>query len=51
MQRLSKQVALDAGPKAIQKVNFTGNPDRAGNIIKEAKETILDLSYGTLRVL
>ena len=28
---LSKQQALDAAPKAIQKVNFTVNLDRAGN--------------------
>ena len=28
---LIKQQALDAEPKAIQQVNFTGNLDRAGN--------------------
>ena len=28
---LSKQQALDADPKAIQKINFTRNLDRAGN--------------------
>ena len=28
---LSKQQALDADPKAIQKINFTANLDRAGN--------------------
>ena len=44
---LSKQQALDADPKAIQHINFTGNLDRAGNtemslIIEEVKETILD---------
>ena len=27
---LSKQQALDAGPKAIQEINFTANLDRAG---------------------
>ena len=27
---LSKQQALDADPKAIQKTNFTANLDRAG---------------------
>ena len=42
---LSKQEALNTDPKAIQKINFTGCLDRAGNtarffIIKEAKETI-----------
>ena len=46
---LSKQQALDADPKAMQQINFTGNLDRAGNktmffIIEEAKETILDFS-------
>ena len=39
---LSKQQALDADPKAIQKINFTANIDRAGNtrfyiILEEAK--------------
>ena len=50
--------AIDAGPKAIQQINFTGNLARDGNanmamffIIEEAKETILDFSQGTLRVL
>ena len=28
---LSKQQALDADPRAIQQINFTGNLDRAGN--------------------
>ena len=27
---LSKQQALDADPKAIQQINFTGNLDRVG---------------------
>ena len=41
---LSKQQALDAEPKAIQQINFTGNLDRGGNrpmffIIEEIKET------------
>ena len=52
---LSKQQALDAGPRAIQQINFTANLDRAGNarvyfILKEAKETILDFSQGTVKV-
>ena len=52
----SKQQALDADPKAIQQINFTGSLDRAGQtamyfIIEEAKETILDFSQGTARVL
>ena len=53
---LSKQQALDPDLKAIQQINFFGNLDRAGNItmlfiIKEAKETILDFSQGTVRAL
>ena len=53
---LSKHQALDADPKAIQQINFTGNLDRAGNtrtnfILEEAKEIILDFSQGTVKVL
>ena len=53
---LSKQQALDADPRAIQQINFTANLDRDGNtrvyfILEEAKETILDLSQGTVKVL
>ena len=53
---LSKQQALDADPRAIQQINFTANLDRNGNttmffIIEEAKETVLDFSQGTVRVL
>ena len=52
---LSKQQALDADPKAMQQINFTGNLDRAGNtimffIIEEAEENVLDFSQGTVRV-
>ena len=53
---LSKQQALDADPKEINQTNFTANPDEAGNttmffIIEKAKETILDVSQGTVKVL
>ena len=53
---LSKQQALDADPRAIQQINFTADLDRAGNtrfyfILEEAKETILDFSQGTVKVL
>ena len=53
---LSKQKVLDADPKAIQQINFTANLDRAGNarvyfILEEAKETMLDFSQGTVKVL
>ena len=53
---LSKQQTPDADPRAIQEINFTANLDRAGNtttffIIEEAKETVLDFSQGTVKVL
>ena len=53
---LSKQQALDADPKAIQEINFTANLDRAGNtrtyfILEEVKETVLDFSQETVKVL
>ena len=53
---LSKQQALDADPKAIQQISFTKNLDRAEGlfmflILGEAKETILDFSQGTARIL
>ena len=53
---LSKKQAFDADPRAIQQINFTANLDRAGNtriyfIFEEARETILDFSQGTVKVL
>ena len=53
---LSKQQALDADPRTIQQINFIANLDRAGNtrvyvIPEETKETILDFSQGTVKVL
>ena len=52
---LSKEQVLDANPKAIQQINLTGNLGGANNImffmIEEAKETILDFSQGTVKVL
>ena len=53
---LSKQQALDADPRAIQQINFNANLDRAANrtmffIIEEAKETVVDFSQGTVKVL
>ena len=53
---LSKQQAFDADPKSIQQINFTANLDRDENtkmflIIEEEKETILDFSQGTAKVL
>ena len=57
---LSKQQERDADPKAIRQINFTGNLNRDEKkkdsiimffIIEEAKETILDFSLGTVKVL
>ena len=53
---LSKEQALDVDPRAIQQLNFTVNLDKAGNtrvyfITEEVKETILDFSQGTVKVL
>ena len=63
-QKLLQMIAIDsikqqdfgADHKEIQQINFTGNLDRSRNkkiffIIREAKETILDLSQGTVKVL
>ena len=46
---LNKLQKLDADPKAIQQVNFTGNLERDENtqmffITEEAKDTILDFT-------
>ena len=49
---LSKQLALDADPKAIQQINFTGNLEQQETIffiIEEAKETVSHFSQGTLK--
>ena len=53
---LSKQQVLGSDPKAIKQINFTANLDRVGNatiffVIEEVKETALDFSQGTVRVL
>ena len=53
---LSKQQTLDADPRAVQQINFTGNVDRPGNtriyfISEEAKETILKFAQGNVKVL
>ena len=53
---LSKQQALDDDPRAIQQINFIANLDRADNtkiyfIREKAKETILNFSQGTVKVL
>ena len=53
---LRKQQALEVDPKAIQQINFIGNLDGNNNslmifIIEGVKETILDFSQGTVKVL
>ena len=51
---LSKQQALDSDPKAIHQINFTGNLENESTIffiVEEAKETVLDFSQGTVKVL
>ena len=53
---LSKQQALDADPKVMQQISFTGNLDGEKSrvifyFIEEVKETILDFSQGTVKLL
>ena len=51
---LSKQQGLDADPKAIQEINFSGNLENNAVIlfiIKEVKETVLDFSQGTCKII
>ena len=53
---LSKQQALDADPRAIQQINFTANRDRGRQTAmyftaEEGKETVLDFSQGSVKVL
>ena len=55
---LSKEQALDADPKAIKQINFTGKLSQEGYanrtmffIIEEVKETGLDFSQRTVKLL
>ena len=53
---LSKQQTLDTDEKAIQHINFTKNLERDKDatmffIIEEVKQTILDFSQKTVKVL
>ena len=53
---LRKQQALDSDPKAIQQIKFAGNLSHNDNrlilfILEEAKEIILGLLQGTVKVL
>ena len=50
---LIKQQALDANPKKIQQINFTGSLESTAVtsfIIEEAKEIVLDFSQRTVKV-
>ena len=54
---LSKQQALNPDLKAMQQINLTGfqaedvNHNTMSFIIEVAKETILDFSHGTVKLL
>ena len=52
---LSEQKTLDADPKAIQQIIFTGQADDEAlavfQILEKSKETILEFAKGTTRVL
>ena len=57
---LSKQQAPNDDPKAIQQINLTGNLNRGEDVInntiilfivEETKETVLEFSQGTVKVL
>ena len=55
MVDLSKEKALDADPKAIQQIIFTGKVDDEAltffYILEKSKETMLQFSTGTTKVL
>ena len=53
---LSKKQALDADPKAIQRIKFTGNLSSNNNrliffITEKEKKNVLDFSQGTVKIL
>ena len=50
---LHKQQELDSDPKTVQQINFTENLEiqlALFFIIEEAKETVFELSKGTVKV-
>ena len=55
MINLTKQQELDADPKAMRQINFTGKLYQAGSTtfftLEEVKETILHFSQWTVAVL
>ena len=51
---LSTQKVLDADSRTIQQIIFTGKTDnqiRVSYILEQSKETILEFSKGTIKVL
>ena len=53
---LIKEQVLDADSRAIQQISFMANLARAGDttmflVTEEGKETVLDFSQGTVKVL
>ena len=48
---LSKQQALDANPRANQQIKSRAGNTRIYFILEEAKDTRLDFSQGTVKVL
>ena len=53
---LIKEQVLDADSRAIQQISFMANLAKAGNptmflVTEEGKETVLDFSQGTVKVL
>ena len=53
---LSKQQTIDADPRAIQQIDFTANLDGARKtriyfILEEARQTVLDFTHRTVKVL
>ena len=51
---LSKQKALDADPKPIQQIIFTGSASAATTIffvLEKSKEMVLEFAKGTTKVL
>ena len=51
---LSKQRELDADPRAIQQINFTGNVPANTElyyVLEKAKETVFEFGQGMVKVM
>ena len=48
-----KMIVIDADPKAIQEISFTGNLEENSMffILEDVKESVLNFSQGNVRVL